>query len=88
MWNTIGPSCLAGLAVIVVLVPFNAVLLIKHVRELQVETLFPIDSSYLHKRRQTSPYGRTQKKVQSPVTFRPPLITVKLPFVQAVTVAP
>ena len=49
MWNTIGPSCLAGLAVIVVLVPFNAVLLIKHVRELQVETLFTIDTKYYTK---------------------------------------
>ena len=36
MWITIGPSCLAGLAVVIILVPTNGYLLIKYVRQIQV----------------------------------------------------
>ena len=36
MWITIGPACLAGLAVVILLVPTNGYLLVKYVRQIQV----------------------------------------------------
>ena len=39
MWITIGPSSLAGLAVVILIVPVNGFLLVKHVRKLQVSAV-------------------------------------------------
>ncbi len=39
MVSTIGVSALAGIAVVIIVVPVNAIILVKYVRRLQVSTV-------------------------------------------------
>ena len=71
MYNTIGPSALAGVVVIIILLPINGVFLANQVRKLQV--IFSFSASVFYG------YVNVLLRISVPLTVNDPL-TVNVPL--------